>query len=198
MTTTCPYCKSEAIYRLRREGNWTGPCNFTPVFKKAPSRTEQKNEISIPDIDMFYCPSCKSFFDPHRTYPSADWIDAEQMKHRIDTITEKLCFYSQSYKNLCTAFRKKISEMPDCELTKRVPALIAEMSVEYGRIRELNEALSVLEHIYVKDKQECETVIRPSCYRPEENNIYPLCAGAGKLECTTCGLYARQNRNRNK
>lgn len=30
---------------------------------------------------------------------------------------------------------------------------------------------------------------KPDCYKPEENNPYPLCVGNGNKECENCCLY---------
>jgi hypothetical protein len=36
-------------------------------------------------------------------------------------------------------------------------------------------------------KQKCE---KPSCFKPEENVVYPLCVGNGSEQCKNCQLWA--------
>ncbi len=37
---------------------------------------------------------------------------------------------------------------------------------------------------------------KPECYKPEENNPYPLCVGNGSKQCLICSLYVNLDFNR--
>ncbi len=43
----------------------------------------------------------------------------------------------------------------------------------------------IMSRAFINNLKDCN----PDCFKPEPNNPYPLCLGAGKEECETCCLY---------
>lgn len=167
----CPYCGGIEIYRFRCDSDWGGgsyywTANDASCYKK------QRNEDYRPDISLYHCASCDSFFEGKAVFegfamkcstPSQEpFVSASCLQERLDNIRNAKVFSQKDYEKVVLQLKEQLAnantgiinhyERAD-NITGIMTSWVDDIEPIEKTLRELDIQEELLSHILAHDIQ---------------------------------------------
>lgn len=147
----CPFCGSKEIFQFRRDADHGGGSRYEAVNDES-CYAEMPTESYRPDVDLYHCGSCDSFFEPSLVsrflaVVSADYIPISAVKERIEGLQETLRYETKAYKQMCISAQGRVHKASFKEMGDNMPAVFSELASAYGKLHELDLQIELLERL---------------------------------------------------
>lgn len=141
----CPFCGSTHIFRYRRDADWGGGSSYDTV-----NGDDDCTGLDTPDIDIYHCRSCDSFFDSH-VFPEVQVIPLASMKAGLENLENHVKWLTSEYKTCCETLRKLTANTPDTAMTDSdIPRAVKAVQEAHAKIQQFEEQCQLLRHIMQK------------------------------------------------
>lgn len=146
MSVKCPFCGSTKIMRFRRDSDWGGGHHYDAV-----NGDDDCTGLDAPDVDIYHCRSCESFFDPHKTFPEIKVIPVAAVRSGLENLEDHVKWLTAEFKRSCDTLRKIAATTPDAAMNgSAIRRAVEDMQAAHAKIQQYEEQCELLRHLMHK------------------------------------------------
>lgn len=158
MSIKCPFCGSNKIMRFQRDADWGGGSYYDTV-----NGEDNYTDLDTPDVEVYHCRSCESFFDPHHTFPELRVIPVIALGKRLENLEKNVQWLTDAYRRKCDYLRKITANTSDASLhSAELPRAVLEMQEAHRNMQQAEELCDLLRHILQHDALTVTTAVTPN------------------------------------
>lgn len=154
MSVTCPFCGGKAIYRFRRDSDWGGGSDYEKVNKDIDyEENAPADEYERPDIDLYHCRRCDSFFDDFTREPAprSGYVSLTKMRQKILNLQEQLAWNTSEYKKSCESVRLAVQKTADKDMVQTLQSRLPELEQKSVYLAQIAGQIEILEYLCDQD-----------------------------------------------